>query len=197
MNDSSQLLATQAKLQSEADAIVGKLELDWLLSKIGCPMRVGSSALGLMVRRDIDITVICKTLDEGTQRAVIELGGKLAMCAFIGSVCFRNETGMWNQSIEEYPDGLYLGLKYRDTIGEDWTFDIWFVDEPERQPDFKHLQTIPPKLTPATREAILTIKSAIADGALPGQAPSSFQVYDAVLNGNVTSLSGFRAWLSP
>ncbi|HWK68100.1 MAG TPA: hypothetical protein VNS34_24515 [Rhizobiaceae bacterium] len=192
----SELSSNQAKLQAEADAIIGTLGLDRLLSSIGRPTRVGSSALGLMVRRDIDVTVVCKKLDEDTHRAVVELGGKLAMHASIGSVRFRNDAGVWNNSPEEYPDGLYLGVIYRDMAGEDWTFDIWFVDQPERQPDLKHLRTIPPKLTASARETILAIKIALADGCLSGKCPPSFLVYEAVLDHGITGLSEFGDWLS-
>jgi hypothetical protein len=148
-----------------------------------------------MVRRDIDITVVCKKLDEETHRAVAELGGKLAMHASIGSVQFRNDTGIWNSDVEKYPDGLYLGITCRDETGRDWTFDIWFVDEPERQPDLKHLRTIPSKLTTSARQSILAIKTALANGSCSGRRPSSFQVYEAVLEYGVTSLSEFEDWL--
>jgi len=191
----SELLIHQAKLQTEADALIDALGLDNLLSDIGSPTRVGSSALGLMVRRDIDITVVCKKLDEETHRAVAELGGKLAMHASIGSVQFRNDTGIWNSDVEKYPDGLYLGVTCRDETGRDWTFDIWFVDEPERQPDLKHVRTIPPKLTTSARQSILAIKTALANASCSGKRPSSFQVYEAVLEFGVTSLSEFEDWL--
>jgi len=194
--DPSQLSIKQTQMQRDADAIVDMIGLERLLSDIGKPTRVGSSALGLMVRRDIDITVSCKKLDEDTQRAVVDLAGRLAMHASVGSVHFRNDTGFWNNAVDEYPDGLYLNLTYRDRTGEDWTFDIWFVDEPERQPDLKHLHTIPPKLTSSAREAILTIKSALADGSSAGEHPSSFQVYSAVLDDGVTDLAGFKEWLA-
>lgn len=191
----SELLIHQAKLQAEADALIDALGLDNSLSDIGSPTRVGSSALGLMVRRDIDITVVCKKLDEETHGAVAELGGKLAMHASIGSVQFRNDTGIWNSDVEKYPDGLYLGVTCREETGRDWTFDIWFVDEPERQPDLKHLRTIPSKLTTSARQSILAIKTALANGSCSGRRPSSFQVYEAVLEYGVTSLSEFEDWL--
>ncbi|EEX2877858.1 hypothetical protein ACOXPD_004538 [Escherichia coli O5:H32] len=192
----SELLIHQAKLQAKADAIVDALGLDSLLADIGSPTRVGSSALGLMVHRDIDITVICKKLKEETHRAVVELGGKLAMHASIGSVRFRNDTGIWNRAVEEYPDGLYLGVTYRDESDQDWTFDIWFVDEPERQPDLKHLRTIPPMLTTSARQSILALKTALANGSFAAGRPSSFKIYEAVLEHGVTSLSEFGDWLN-
>ena len=93
------------------------------------------------------------------------------------------------------PDGLYLGLACQDAISQDWTFDIWFVDEPERQPDLKHIRTLPSKLTSDAREAILAIKTALGDEPAKYGTISSFQVYDAVLNNGVTDITAFDDWL--
>jgi hypothetical protein len=194
--ETSSILNQQATLQAEANAIVDVLDLDNALRGIGNAVRVGSSALGVMVRRDIDITVICDRLDQATHSAVVQLGGKLALHPSIGVVSFRNDSGFWNKSPEEYPDGLYLGLTYRERNDEDWNFDIWFVDAPERQPDLKHLQTVLPKLSTTARETILKIKTALATGSLSSDMPvSSFLVYDAVLNAGVNNVAEFEAWL--
>ena len=61
--DSTVLFKKQNKLQKEAAEILGKLKLFKRLSATGKPIVVGSSAVGLMVRRDIDVTVVCATLD--------------------------------------------------------------------------------------------------------------------------------------
>lgn len=194
-NIDSPLLAKQSKLQEEANEMVRALDLDSLLSAIGMPARVGSSALGLMVRRDVDITVICEALDQRTHKAIANLGAEISMHELVRSVSFRNDTGRWNKVPEEYPDGLYLGLACQDAISQDWTFDIWFVDEPERQPDLKHIRTLPSKLTSDAREAILAIKTALGDEPAKYGTISSFQVYDAVLNNGVTDITAFDDWL--
>ncbi|WP_200907978.1 hypothetical protein [Achromobacter sp. DMS1] len=62
------------------------LGLDRLPAAIGTPIRVGSSALGLMVRRDVDITVICEALDQKTQEAVVELGARISMHELVGDL---------------------------------------------------------------------------------------------------------------
>ena len=57
-----ELLRQQDRLQAEASAAEGDLELAALLTPIGHPVRVGSAALALMVWRDLDVTVICTEL---------------------------------------------------------------------------------------------------------------------------------------
>jgi hypothetical protein len=105
MND---LLSEQRLLQKGADKIVDLLRLEALLSNVGRPIRVGSSAMGLMVRRDVDITVICDDLSlADTRAAFAQVGAKLmSMDRHVASVCFRNDTGAWNTDRASYPDGL-------------------------------------------------------------------------------------------
>jgi hypothetical protein len=57
-----ELLRRQAELQAEARAVEADLQLDELLGQIGQVNRVGSAALGLMVWRDVDLTVVCAKL---------------------------------------------------------------------------------------------------------------------------------------
>ncbi|MBT2504128.1 hypothetical protein [Curtobacterium sp. ISL-83] len=51
---------------------------------------------------------------------------------------------------------MYLRIHAKGSDGEVWSIDIWFVDEPDRQPDLLHLET----LAPSTQSKILAIKRA-------------------------------------
>jgi hypothetical protein len=186
------LYSRQDELQREADEVLIDLDLISLLSAVGEPVRVGSSAMGLMVRRDIDITVICTRLE---LNAVIEAGFSLANHPKVREIVFRNDTGHWNTD-PNYPDGLYLGIRYRSAAGDTWNTDIWFVDQPERQPDLAHLRTIPPRLDDQTRTAILALKAAWVGRPEYGSGVSSADVYSAVLDGGVRTLEQFDGWLA-
>ncbi|MEU5694522.1 hypothetical protein [Actinosynnema sp. NPDC020468] len=181
------LLARQDAVQARADEVVADLDLMSALAELGDPVRTGSSALGLMYQRDIDITVACASLDLA---AVTALGARLARHPRVGSVRFRNDAGSWNQEPEAYPDGLYLGPHYRDADGETWTLDLWFVDDPSRQPDLTHVRTLPPRLTPETRLAILELKQAWT--GRPGY--SSFGIYTAVLDHGVRTVADYETF---
>ena len=190
MGMADEMLQRQDELQSEADAVCSDLRLHELLSVVGQPVRVGSSALGLMVRRDVDITVICPELDRATTAAVAGIGARLAPHQRVRQIRFRNDTGQWNTD-PSYPDGLYLGVDYRSPHGRDWNLDIWFVDEPGRQPDLAHLSTLAPRLTRDARIAILRIKQACADR---GASVRGFDVYQSVLDGQVRTPEQFDQW---
>ncbi|MEU4300847.1 hypothetical protein [Kitasatospora aureofaciens] len=157
MTTDEELLRHQAALQAEADAVHADLGLDTRLGALGTPVRVGGSALGLMVRRDLDVTVVCPRLDTAAHERVAALGARLAVHERVRQVRLRNDTGAWNEDPDAYPDGLYLGPSYRSPAshspcppeGRDWTLDLWFVDDPARQPDLAHLRELPPTADPA------------------------------------------------
>ncbi|MBC2879506.1 MULTISPECIES: hypothetical protein [Streptomyces] len=189
--DPAAILAEQRALQAEADEVVADLELAGPLAERGEAVRVGSSALGLMVRRDIDITVVCPDLGDGVKKAVADIGAALAVHDRVRQVRFRDDTGHWNTD-PMYPDGLYLGVEYRSEAGREWTLDIWFVDEPDRQPDLAHVRALPPRLTDAHRVRILRIKRALA--ARPDDSTPGYDVYRAVLDHGATTPEEFDVW---
>lgn len=187
----SKLLLQQKALQDEASEVADELRLHELLSQAGEPVRVGSSALGLMVWRDLDMTVKCSRLN---QQLIAQIASELMLRAGVRELKFINDTGVYNTD-PAYPDGLYIGLKYKSQLGKEWKMDIWFVDEPDRQPDLKHIITMPDLLTQERREAILRIKNNWASRAEYGKTVRSFDIYTAVLEENVSTPEQFQAWL--
>ncbi|WP_309085552.1 hypothetical protein [Chelativorans sp.] len=189
-------LEIQHTLQSESDVLVRDLHLDEMLSSLGKVTRVGSSAMGLMVRRDIDITVTCSKIDAPTTDAFALVGARLmSMTEQVMEVRYRNDTGTWNADPEKYPDGLYLWLSVRGKDRAMWTIDIWLVDEPERQPDLTHLKTLLPRLTEENRRIILAIKSALNSGQQNKNRVPSALVYEAVVDYAVLNVAQFEGWL--
>ena len=189
-------LKIQHSLQSESDVVVRDLNLEEMLSNLGKVTRVGSSAMGLMVRRDIDITVTCSKIDAPTTEAFALVGARLmSMTEQVVEVRYRNDTGAWNADPEKYPDGLYLWLSVRGKDRAMWTIDIWLVDEPERQPDLTHLKTLLPRLTEQNLRTILAIKSALDAGQQSENRVPSALVYEAVVDHDVLTVAEFEGWL--
>lgn len=190
MND-IQLLNQQDALQHEADEVVKELRLEELLATAGTPVRVGSSALGLMVWRDIDITVVCSKLQVDE---IARIASRLMTSKGVRELRFLNDSGDFRTDTS-YPDGLYLGVQYISSKGKDWKMDLWFVDEPDQQPDLKHVTTMPARLTPELRHAILQIKSSWAERQEYGKEVKSYDIYTAVLEDDVRTPEQFEAWL--
>lgn len=187
----SELFARQHRLQSEAARVIMDLKLYDVLGNAGVANPVGSLALGLMVWRDIDVTVVCDRLDLGV---VIEVAGTLASHPRVRSVEFRNDSGHWNRDDSEYPDGLFLGVEYVDA--ETWKLDIWFIDEPDRQPDIAHVRALSKRLTDEHRAAILTIKDAWHERPEYGSSVSGYDIYRAVLEEDARTVEDFSRLLA-
>lgn len=194
------LFRRQRLLQGEAEAVVEDLDLTTALEAIGVPIRTGSSALGVMVKPDIDVTTACTTLDLAVFDAVTQLAARLSRHQRVWQVSFRDDTGAWNAEPDVYPDGLFLNVRYRSPRPRDWGLDLWFVDQPERQPDLTHLRTLLPRLTDETREAILRIKEEWTPRPeygreVNGRLINGTLIYEAVLDGGVRTLPDFAEWL--
>jgi hypothetical protein len=113
----------------------------------------------------------------------------------VRQVTFRDDTGDWNTEPDRYPDGLFLQVRYRSPRPRDWGLDLWFVDQPQRQPDLTHLRTLLPRLTDETREAILRIKEEWTPRPEYGRSVNGTLIYEAVLDGGVRTLPDFAEWL--
>ncbi|GIN58953.1 hypothetical protein J8TS2_32720 [Lederbergia ruris] len=186
-----ELLARQLRLQAEADTIVEEMHLKQLLTEAGTPVKVGSAALGLMAWRDLDITVVCSKLNIAT---ISGIASHLMSNPQVRDLKFINDTGNWNTD-PTYPDGYFLGITYESTIGHKWELDIWFVDEPEKQPDLQHIRTMSARLTPAAIVSILSIKTVWSARPEYGKQVTSFDIYTAVLDCNVHTPDEFKKWL--
>ncbi|MFH8614840.1 hypothetical protein ACH4E8_07150 [Streptomyces sp. NPDC017979] len=192
--DASEVLGEQDELRAAAEDVYRELRLDELLAGVGTPTVVGSAALGLMVRRDLDLDVTCERLDDAAVAAVAAVGARLATHPQVRLVTFRNDCGAWNREPDAYPNGLYLGVECVSS-GATWNLDVWFLDEPERQPSTAHLTTLRPRLTDRTRAAIIDIKRAWADRPEYGTTIKSLDVYRAVLDDGVRDPAQFETWV--
>ena len=184
-----ELFERQDALQAQARAILADLDVFALLHDVGVATQVGSSALGLMVARDIDITTLCPSLDPGP---VFDFGRRLARHPRVRRLTFRKDTGRWNTH-PVYPDGIYWLVEYVADPDVAWTLDLWFLLEGTTQFDLEHVKTLPGRLTPETRAAILRIKEAVyADTSRP-RGPS-YAIYEAVLDHGIRTPEEYQRY---
>jgi hypothetical protein len=192
-NDAATLRETSRRLVRQAQQVWRRLELDRVLGAVGTPSLTGSAALDLMVWRDIDVTVTCPKLSD---RPILDAAHELALHPNVPAMRYRDDRGHWNLDPHTYPDGLFIGLRYQEPRQAEWRADIWFVDQPERQPDLAHLRELPPKLTDDKRLAILRIKRHWSARPEYGRSVRSWDINTAVLQAGIRDLAGFNAWLA-
>jgi hypothetical protein len=185
------VLTRQATRQAEAARVMDDLDVMALLARVGRPVHTGSSALGLLVGRDIDVTTLCPSLD---LTPVFEVGHALATHRRVRRLTFRNDTGAWNTE-PEYPDGLYWLVDYVAEDGEPWTLDLWLIPEGTTQYDLEHMRTLPARLDAPHRATILRIKEARQGRPELPRLPS-YRIYEAVLDHGVRTPAEFEAYLA-
>ena len=185
------LLQRQDMLQNEAQAAINELSLVRLLSNAGIVKVHGSSVVGLMTWRDIDIAVSSPRLS--VERAY-EVMMPLLTHPRIKQVRYLNESGPF------YPEGLpderyYFMVLYDREAETDWKIDIsfWLGEDVHAEPIH---DMIVQKLTPETRLAILRIKAVWWKQPSYRQEISSVDIYDAVLLHEVQTLDEFDQYLS-
>ena len=186
------LLRRQESLQAEAGQVLADLSLPALLARAGQPVQVGSSVLGLMVWRDIDFNVLCDPLSADL---AFETVRPLASNPRVRTLRYSNETRHFNPTGQPQDEGYYWGVRSHTAAGDEWKIDIWFLPRAVPRPEVALLETLPKRLTPETRLAILWIKDLWHRLPTYRDRVLSVDIYDAVVDHGVRTPVEFDAYL--
>jgi len=186
------LLQRQNTLQAEAKMVLDDLKLIKLLSTLGSPILLGSSALGLMVWPDIDITVTCPGL--AIERA-LEMMRPVYAHPLVKRVRYLNEVGSFNPTSLELHDRYYFGVYYHALSGTEWKIDISFWLGTNEHPEPVH-DAVVRKLTEETRLSILWIKDIWYRLPTYRDQVYSVDIYNAVLEHGVRTPAEFDVYLA-
>lgn len=185
-----QLLQRQRLLQDEAQRVLEELNLIELLSKGGVLRRTGSSALGLMVWRDIDLQVSSPGLS--TEQA-FELLHPLLMHPRVKHVRYFHQSDHFK--LAELDERYFFMVYYEQEGQAEWKLDISFWLGEGIHPEPLH-EAIEQQLTPETRLTILQIKDVWYQLPAYRNEVYSTDIYDAVLQHGVRTLTEFDRYLA-
>ncbi len=189
MEEAERLLQRQNILQREAQALVSELNI---LSLLSDTVRIhGSSVLGLMTWRDIDIAISGQRLNI---EQVYKIMQPLLTHPRVKQVRYLNESGSFNSTGLSHDERYYFMLLYDSGAESDWKIDISFWLEEGIRSEPIH-DMVEQKLTPETRLAILRIKDIWWKQPSYRQEVSSVDIYDAVLQHGVRTLDKFDEYL--
>jgi hypothetical protein len=180
------LLAREAARRQAAWRVLERLDLLRRWARYGEPRVVGSVALRVVVRPDIDLAIL-------TDAPWVEDGfAVVTECAAMPRVLrgrFRRDLTPGDPS---FPSGLYWKVDYQADDGVVWTIDMWLL---ERGPGggLDSTTRLGRLLTDDRRAAVLAIKEAAA--AQHRRVPG-FTVYQAVLAGGAGSLEELDRWVA-
>ncbi len=188
---SKRLLQRQAMLQNEAQVVVKELNLVRLLSNAGLVRLHGSSVLGLMTWRDIDVGVSSPRV---SIERVYEVMMPLLTHPHVKQVRYINEGGSFNSTGLSRDERYFFMVLYDSGAESDWKIDISFwLDEGVHSEPIHDM--VEQKLTSETRLAILRIKDVWWKQPSYRQEVSSVDIYDAVLQHGVRALDEFDQYL--
>lgn len=178
-------LQKQNSLQLQAEEILSDLNLINFLSKFGKPTIVGSYALSLMSRPDIDIVVVSQMKIQDYLETVTYLFPKQN----IYSLSLQD----FRKSIyPDRPQGLYCGISFLVKPKTFWKIDIWFLPVAKA---LDLVNSVKSRLTDENRLTILKIKNEMREKTKHGKEVSGMDVYKAVLDNGVRDLEEFRRYL--
>lgn len=178
-----ELLARQDRLQAEARDVVAELDLLSLLGGLGRVEVIGSAASGLMVWRDLDISVYTSAPRE-------EVADVVRVLVAHPEVRDLHFLGPHMPSGEAKDQRYYAVVLFRD-----WKIDLSLWTSTGPSGGFSDAAELRGRLDDETRLAILRIKDHWCGLDSYPDVVSGVDVYDAVLNHGVRTVDEFQARL--
>ena len=166
-------------LKREAESIVKNLSLLEILRRYGEVRVVGSVALNLIVKRDIDLHVVVQTDD------LFEVVDQIYH-ALLGI------KDVMHIRISDYRGrgGIKVGIDSYTGLSGDWSIDLWITNLPETT-GFALVDRLNQQLTNEQRKAIMTIKKALHSRSELRDGIST-QIYAAVVDNDVRTVTEFE-----
>jgi len=191
------MLENSKKLKVEADKLLSEWKLLDFLSKYGETYIVGSVVLDLMVWRDIDIEVIAEnTPIKGEALEIAKYLFSINGVRKVSPIDYRSRNINYSDTVKpNKPNGLYVGAEYIDEGGNSWKIDVWYLTKNSANSKTK-TDEILSKLDDANRKIIIDIKSQIYDNPNYRKNVTSVDVYEAVLDKNVTNFPEFKDYIT-
>ena len=184
-----QLLHRQRLLQEEAQSVLKELNVIGLLSAGGVVRQTGSTVLGLMVWRDIDLQVSSPRLS--LERA-FEIIHPLLTHPYVKQVRYLHQSDHFKLADL---DERYFFMVYYERPGQaEWKLDISFWLDEGIRPEPLH-EALEQQLTPESRLTILRIKDVWYQLPAYRVEVASTDIYDAVLQHGVRTLTEFDQYL--
>jgi hypothetical protein len=177
-----------ASLRVEADQMLDSGLRD-ILAGYGDVRVVGSYRLRLMAWRDLDVELVREKQD---RQAFFELGYNIAACLSPLRMQYRDETLGRTPGL---PQGLYWGVYLGDERQGAWKIDVWSVDRRHADATQASASGLLGRLSHASRQAIIDIKSQVWTDPRYRRAFSSVDIYEAVLDHGVCDVEAFLKYL--
>ncbi|GHO88483.1 hypothetical protein [Dictyobacter formicarum] len=185
-----QLLQRQGRLQAEAQHVLDELKVVDMLSQAGPVRQTGSTTLGLMVWRDIDLQVSSPGLSAERAFTIMQ---PLLSHPYVKQVRYLHQSGHFK--VDDLGERYFFMVFYQYHEPVEWKLDISFWLDPGIRPEPVQ-DALERQLTPETRLLILRIKDVWYQLPAYRNTVASTDIYDAVLQHGVRTLDDFDQYLA-
>ncbi len=179
------LFAKDQSLRREADNILEGKSLRKLLEEYAPIHITGSYRLHLMVWRDLDILMDAPNI---TIPEFFVLGNRITSLLSPWKMSFTNNR---DHESGRYPRGLYWGIRLGDLRKGAWKIDVWAFDSEQCRAKVQECEKLRKRLNDDNRLTILSLKSQLWNHPRYRDTITSQDIYDAVLDHSVRTLSDF------
>jgi len=192
IDDEVVLLRRAALLGDEATKVYERLGLEAILARAGEVERVGSSVMGLMVWRDLDVVVHAPGLGQSGVIAALEA---LFDDRGLLSLDYRDERRSNGSASNGVDSRHYVVLRHEGVGRGTWKIDVTFWTARHHHDHDVYAKGITDRLTDESRLAILRIKDAWYQRPSYPYTVGGHDVYVAVLDHGVRTVDGFERYL--
>ncbi|MET9021776.1 hypothetical protein ABZV93_17485 [Actinopolymorpha sp. NPDC004070] len=168
---------------AQARQVLDELKLLDRWRTVGDPVVVGSVALGVVVRPDVDLEIYA---DSPSIRDGFGVAAALAELPKVRAMRYKDER-------DRAAEGLYWKLEYELAPQETWHVDMWlFRSGLAHRSSTDLTEALTAALTDGRRDAVLAIKE---EAVGRGTRAHGYWVYRAVIDEGVSSYDEYLDWL--
>ena len=183
-----ELLEQAQRLHAEAENLLVQEDLLATIQRFGPASIVGSYALNLMVRRDIDIYFqLSDDLDIGTFFAI---GAAITQHFRVLKASYSNH---FIRNFPGFDHGLFWGIQLSH-LGQKWKVDLWGHGAKQFAEHYAQSVQLEAALQAIDPVTILRIKEGLRAGDGYRDGVSGNSIYTAVVTENARSIEQFCDW---
>lgn len=176
------------ELCTEANVLLLEYGLLDIIQKIGPAIVGGSLALNLMGRRDIDIYV---QLSNGQEIShFFALGGTIATKFEVLKASYSNH---FIRHFPGFDHGLFWGIQLNHN-NRRWKLDLWGYGPQHFENHCLQFRKLQESLAAVEPLTILRLKDAFREDETYRDGITGFEIYTAVIEGNVKTAKEFNKW---
>lgn len=180
-----ELLKYSNEIKSKADLLLYQKEILNILERFGKVIITGSYSLDLMIKKDLDISLVN---DKLKQIEFFELGKLLSEKLNPHGMFYRNT--VVKEVPNRPPNSFYWGIQH-----EEWKIDLWKVPSFYSEESVHYINNIKQSLDEEKKEIILSLKYELMSDNDYGRKFSSKEIYKAVVFNQVKTLEQFLEYV--